>query len=61
MRLTVLGSQGTWPGASRECCGYLLTADGFNLWAGEAHALARELPAAEIVRTLSEEAARRLG
>ena len=32
MRLTVLGSQGTWPGASRECCGYLLTADGFNLW-----------------------------
>jgi len=36
-------------------------ADGFNLWAGEAHALARELPAAEIVRTLSEEAARRLG
>jgi len=32
VRLTVLGSQGTWPGASRECCGYLLTADGFNLW-----------------------------
>ena len=36
-------------------------ADGFNLWAGEAHALARELPAAEIVRTLSDEAERRLG
>ena len=32
VRLTVLGSQGTWPGASRECCGYLVTADGFNLW-----------------------------
>ena len=32
MRFTVLGSQGTWPGASRECCGYLLTADGFHLW-----------------------------
>jgi len=36
-------------------------ADGFNLWAGQAHALARELPAAEVVRTLGEEAARRLG
>jgi nitronate monooxygenase len=36
-------------------------AGGFNLWAGEAHALARPLPAAEIVRTLSAEAARRLG
>jgi ribonuclease BN (tRNA processing enzyme) len=32
MRITVLGSQGTWPGASRECCGYLVTADGFHLW-----------------------------
>jgi len=32
VRLTVLGSQGTWPGAARECCGYLLSADGFNLW-----------------------------
>ena len=32
MRLTVLGSQGTWPGASRECCGYLVTAQGFTLW-----------------------------
>ena len=35
-------------------------ADGFNLWAGQAHALARELPAAEIVRTLSRECAARL-
>ena len=32
MRLTVLGSQGTWPGASRECCGYLVSAQGFTLW-----------------------------
>ena len=32
VRLTVLGSQGTWPGASRECCGYLVSAHGFNLW-----------------------------
>jgi ribonuclease BN (tRNA processing enzyme) len=32
MRLTVLGSQGTWPGAGRECCGYLVTAEGFHLW-----------------------------
>jgi nitronate monooxygenase len=36
-------------------------AEGFNLWAGQAHALARELPAGEIVRTLGREAARRLG
>jgi nitronate monooxygenase len=28
-------------------------ADGFNLWAGQAHALARERPAGEIVRALS--------
>jgi nitronate monooxygenase len=28
--------------------------DGFNLWAGQAHSLARELPAAELVRELSE-------
>ena len=27
--------------------------DGFNLWAGQAHSLARELPAAELVRELS--------
>jgi nitronate monooxygenase len=31
-------------------------ADGFNLWAGQAHSLARELPAAELVRILSAEA-----
>ena len=31
-------------------------AEGFNLWAGQAHRLARELAAAEIVRALSEEA-----
>lgn len=42
--------------------------DGFNLWAGQAHRLARELPAAEVVRILSgdaraalEAAANRLG
>jgi nitronate monooxygenase len=29
---------------------------GFNLWAGQAHRLARELPAAELVRILSEDA-----
>jgi nitronate monooxygenase len=28
--------------------------DGFNLWAGQAHALAREVPAAQLVRELSE-------
>ena len=32
MRLTVLGSQGTWPGARGECCGYLVTSEGFTLW-----------------------------
>lgn len=32
-------------------------AGGFNLWAGQAHALAREAPAGEIVRTLAAEAA----
>jgi nitronate monooxygenase len=31
-------------------------ADGFNLWAGQAHALARELPAAEIVESVANEA-----
>jgi nitronate monooxygenase len=31
-------------------------ADGFSLWAGQAHTLARELPAAEIVRALSADA-----
>jgi nitronate monooxygenase len=33
-------------------------ADSINLWAGEAHALARELPAAEITRMLAEGARR---
>ena len=37
VRLTVLGSQGTWPGAVRECCGYLLTADGFHSVARRRH------------------------
>jgi nitronate monooxygenase len=32
-------------------------ADGFNLWAGQAHALAQDAPAPEIVRTLSADAA----
>jgi nitronate monooxygenase len=31
-------------------------ADGFNLWAGQAHELAQELPAAEIVRRMGAEA-----
>ena len=31
-------------------------ADAFNLWAGQAHALARELPAGEIVRRLGADA-----
>lgn len=31
-------------------------ADGFNLWAGEAHALAQAVPARELVRRLGEEA-----
>ncbi len=31
-------------------------ADGFNLWAGQAHPLAVELPAGELVRRLSDEA-----
>lgn len=31
-------------------------ADGFNLWAGQAHRLAGDKPAAEIVRTLSSDA-----
>ena len=33
--------------------------DGFHLWAGQAHALARELPAGELVRRLAAEAAGR--
>ena len=31
-------------------------AEGFNLWAGQAHRLAREAPAATIVRELSDSA-----
>jgi len=31
-------------------------ADGFNLWAGQAHSLTRELPAGELVRLLTAEA-----
>ena len=31
MELTVLGAQGTWPGAGGENCGYLLTEDGYHL------------------------------
>ena len=31
-------------------------ADGFNLWAGQAHALARDEPAADLVRRLGAEA-----
>jgi nitronate monooxygenase len=36
-------------------------ADGFNLWAGEAHGLAREAPAGELVRALSADARAALG
>ena len=32
MKLSVLGAQGTWPGPGGECCGYLVTHDGFHLW-----------------------------
>jgi nitronate monooxygenase len=35
-------------------------ADGFNLWAGQAHRLAREEPAGEIVRRIAREAAEAL-
>jgi len=31
VELTVLGAQGTWPGAGGENCGYLLTQDGYHL------------------------------
>ncbi|HEV2952123.1 MAG TPA: MBL fold metallo-hydrolase, partial [Actinomycetota bacterium] len=31
MELTVLGAQGTWPGAGGENCGYLVTQDGYHL------------------------------
>jgi ribonuclease BN (tRNA processing enzyme) len=32
VNLQVLGAQGTWPGPGGECCGYLVTHDGFHLW-----------------------------
>jgi len=32
VELTVLGAQGTWPGAGGENCGYLITKDGYHLW-----------------------------
>jgi ribonuclease BN (tRNA processing enzyme) len=32
VELTVLGGQGTWPGAGGENCGYLVTQDGYHLW-----------------------------
>ena len=32
MELTVLGAQGTWPGAGGENCGYLVTHEGYHLW-----------------------------
>jgi nitronate monooxygenase len=35
-------------------------AGGFNLWAGQAHELAQERPAAETVRTLAADARRAL-
>ena len=32
MKLTVLGSQGTWPGPGGATCGYLVDHEGFHLW-----------------------------
>jgi ribonuclease BN (tRNA processing enzyme) len=32
VKLTVLGSHGTWPGPAGECSGYLVASDGFHLW-----------------------------
>lgn len=32
MELTVLGSQGTWPGPSGQTCGYLVSQDDVHLW-----------------------------
>ena len=32
MEVTILGSQGTWPGPSGQTCGYLVSHDGFHLW-----------------------------
>ena len=43
--------------AAGRAAGY---ADMINLWAGQAHELAREAPAAEVVAALAAEAAQRL-
>src|SRR6266516_1340357 len=32
VRLSVLGSHGTWPGTGGECSGYLVTSGSFHLW-----------------------------
>jgi ribonuclease BN (tRNA processing enzyme) len=32
VELTVLGAQGTWPGAGGENCGYLVSVNGYHLW-----------------------------
>lgn len=32
MRLTVLGSHGTWPGVNGQCSGYLVSEEGFHVW-----------------------------
>ena len=32
MRLTVLGSHGTWPGVNGQCSGYLVSHEGFHVW-----------------------------
>jgi ribonuclease BN (tRNA processing enzyme) len=32
VEVTVLGSQGTWPGPGGETCGYLVSHDDFHLW-----------------------------
>ena len=32
MEVTILGSQGTWPGPGGQTCGYLVSHDGFHLW-----------------------------
>ncbi|HSL12561.1 MAG TPA: MBL fold metallo-hydrolase [Actinomycetota bacterium] len=32
MEVTILGSQGTWPGPGGQTCGYLVSHDDFHLW-----------------------------
>jgi ribonuclease BN (tRNA processing enzyme) len=32
VEVTILGSQGTWPGPGGQTCGYLVSHDGFHLW-----------------------------